>query len=150
VPLFGKEGQGEISAVFMSPKQIPLDPPFAKGGKFCSSLLHPNYDTVSKWEMRSRFDYLGYHGEWHRALCARIEWRTKQQKWYIESMSTMISEVYDALKEAGASEEKARKAAVASYENRFARMEGDLGVVKWMIGFNLAMTVAVLWKVFSA
>jgi len=88
----------------------------------------------------------------HRALCARIEWRTKQQKWYIESMSTMISEVYDALKEAGASEEKARKAAeaVASYENRFARIEGDLGVVKWMIGFNLAMTVAVLWKVFSA
>jgi hypothetical protein len=52
----------------------------------------------------------------------------------------------------GASEEKARKAAeaVASYENRFARIEGDLGVVKWIIGFNLAMTVAVLWKVFSA
>jgi hypothetical protein len=40
--------------------------------------------------------------------------------------------------------------AVASYENRFARIEGDLAVVKWMIGFNLAMTVAVLWKVFSA
>ena len=80
------------------------------------------------------------------------EWRTNQKKWYIESMSTMISEVYDALKEAGASEEKARKAAeaVASYENRFARIEGDLGVVKWMLGFNLAMTVAVLWKVFSA
>ncbi len=67
-------------------------------------------------------------------------------------MSTMISEVYDALKEAGASEEKARKAAeaVATYENRFARIESDLAVVKWMIGFNLAMTVAVLWKVFSA
>jgi hypothetical protein len=54
-------------------------------------------------------------------------------------MSTMISEVYDALKEAG-----------ASYENRFARMESDLTVLKWMVGFNLAMTVAVLWKVFSA
>ena len=64
-------------------------------------------------------------------------------------MSTMISEVYDALKEAGASEDKARKAAVASYENRFARIESDLAVVKWMIGFNLAMTVAVLWKVFT-
>ncbi len=67
-------------------------------------------------------------------------------------MSTMISEVYDALKEAGASEEKARKAAeaVASYENRFARMESDLTVLKWMVGFNLAITAAVLWKVFSA
>jgi hypothetical protein len=59
---------------------------------------------------------------------------------------TVISELYDALKEAGASEEKARKAAeaVAGYE-----IESDLAVVKWMIGFNLAMTVAVLWKVFS-
>lgn len=41
----------------------------------------------------------------------------------------MISEVYDALKEAGASEEKARKAAeaVASYKNRFARIDGRFG-----------------------
>lgn len=64
----------------------------------------------------------------------------------------MISEIYDALKEAGASEEKARKAAeaVASYENRFTRIESDLAVVKWMIGSNLAMTVAILWKIFSA
>ena len=42
-----------------------------------------------------------------------------------------------------------RKVSV-DYENRFARIESDLAVVKWMIGFNLAMTVAVLWKVFSA
>ena len=35
-------------------------------------------------------------------------------------------------------------------QNRFARIEGDLAVVKWMIGFNLAITIAVLWKVFSA
>ena len=48
-------------------------------------------------------------------------------------MSTIISKVDDAL-----------------YENRFARMEDDLGVMKWMIGFNLAMTVAILWKIFSA
>lgn len=67
-------------------------------------------------------------------------------------MSTMISEVYDALKEAGASEEKARKAAeaLASYENRFNRIESELAVMKWMLGFNLAMTVAILWKVFAA
>lgn len=66
-------------------------------------------------------------------------------------MSTMISKVYDALKEAGASEEKSRKAAeaIANYENRFSRIESDLAVLKWMVGFNLAMTTAVLWKVFS-
>ena len=91
-------------------------------------------------------------------------------------MSTMISEVYDALKEAGASEEKARKAAeaLAGYENRFtqldraldvldrkweqrfarvderfAKVEGEVVLLRWMIGFNLALTVAILWKVFS-
>lgn len=67
-------------------------------------------------------------------------------------MSTMISEVYDALKEAGASEEKVRKAAEAlvSYENRFAPIESDFAVLKRMVGFNMATTVAVLWKVFSS
>ena len=73
-------------------------------------------------------------------------------------MSTMISEVYDAFKEAGVSEEKARKAAeaIAGYENRFAKiderfaiMDGRLVLLQWMIGFNLAMTLAILWKVFS-
>ena len=73
-------------------------------------------------------------------------------------MSTMISEVYDAFKEAGVSEEKARKAAeaIAGYENRFAKvderfaiMDGRLVLLQWMLGFNLAMTLAILWKVFS-
>jgi hypothetical protein len=74
----------------------------------------------------------------------------------------MISEVYDAFKEAGASEEKSRKAAeaIAAYETRFAKIENDLStfrsevrgefsLVKWMIGFNLAIGIATLWKVFS-
>ena len=62
-----------------------------------------------------------------------------------------MSEVYDALKEAGAGEEKARAAAeaIAGYENRFAKIGQDLAVIKWMAGFNLALTTAVLWKVFS-
>lgn len=39
----------------------------------------------------------------------------------IGSMSTMIAELYDALKEAGASEEKARAVAktMADYDSRF-------------------------------
>ena len=63
----------------------------------------------------------------------------------------MISEVYDALKEAGASEEKAKAAAqaLANYESRFANIDTDLVLLKWMIGFNLAFTMAVLWKLFS-
>ena len=47
------------------------------------------------------------------------------------------------LKAAGAEEGKARKAAetVAAYENRFAKIESDLGILKWMVGFNLAASV---------
>jgi Ser/Thr protein kinase RdoA (MazF antagonist) len=61
-------------------------------------------------------------------------------------MATMIAELYDALKAAGAPEDQARKAAevVAGYENRFARTEADLTLLKWMVGFNLAITIGVL------
>jgi hypothetical protein len=66
-------------------------------------------------------------------------------------MSTMIFEVYDALKEAGASEDKAKKAAeaLAAYENRFNKVESDLNLLKWMVGFNLAISVGVLLKSFG-
>lgn len=48
----------------------------------------------------------------------------------------MMAELYSALKEAGASEERAVKAAeeAAGYENRLARIESDLLVMKWMLG----------------
>lgn len=66
-------------------------------------------------------------------------------------MSTMISEVYDALLAAGAPEEKARKAAeaIAAYENRFAKIEADLMLLKWMVGYLVAATTAILWRVFT-
>ena len=53
-----------------------------------------------------------------------------------------------ALKEAGASDEAADKAAqeVALFENRLAKVESDLLLMKWMIGTNLALTRAVLVK----
>ncbi len=63
----------------------------------------------------------------------------------------MIFEVYDALKEAGASEEKARKAAeaLAAYESRFSLLHTDLTLLKWMVGFNLALSAGVLLKLFG-
>ena len=70
-------------------------------------------------------------------------------------MPTMISEVYDALLEAGASEEKARKAAeaVAAYDQRFATLEtrlvqldGRVALVQWMVCTNIVLTLGVLWK----
>jgi hypothetical protein len=45
-------------------------------------------------------------------------------------------------------EERAAKAAeaIAGYENRFNKVETDLTLLKWMVGFNLAVSVAVLFK----
>lgn len=72
-------------------------------------------------------------------------------------MSTMISEIYDALREAGASEEKARKAAevMANVETRhqdlkheFASMRGEFSTIKWMLATNLTLTLLVLGKLF--
>jgi hypothetical protein len=43
-------------------------------------------------------------------------------------------------------ETKARTAAatVAGYENRFGKFQADLAILKWMVGFNLAGTVALV------
>jgi hypothetical protein len=69
-------------------------------------------------------------------------------------MITMIAEVYDALLAAGSPEDKARKAAeaIAAHENRFtamdqrfAKIEGDLKLLTWMVGFNLAATVGIIF-----
>jgi hypothetical protein len=62
----------------------------------------------------------------------------------------MISEVYDAFIAAGTPEDKARKAAeaLANYENRFTKIEGELLVLKWMVGFVIALDLAILARVF--
>ncbi len=61
-------------------------------------------------------------------------------------MTTMIAEVYDALVAAGSPEDKARRAAeaIAAYQNRFGKIEADLNLLKWMVGFVLAFCVAIL------
>jgi hypothetical protein len=67
-------------------------------------------------------------------------------------MATMLTEVYDALRDAqGVSEEKARKAAeaVAAFDSRFAKIETELAGVKWMVGFGVALNVAILLKLFA-
>lgn len=65
-------------------------------------------------------------------------------------MTTMVAELYDALKEAGASEEKARAAskAIADHEGRFARIDADLMLLKWMVGAILAGIVSLILKSF--
>ncbi len=63
-------------------------------------------------------------------------------------MSTMIAEVYEALVAAGAPEDKAKAAAraIAEYDTRFHKLEGDLLVIKWMLGLVLAGVVSLVLR----
>lgn len=66
-------------------------------------------------------------------------------------MSTMNSEVYDALVSAGADETKAREAAksVARYDTDIAEIKASLLLLRWMAGFTLAFVVALTWRAFQ-
>ncbi len=66
-------------------------------------------------------------------------------------MSTMITEVYDAFIAAGAPEDKAKAAAkaLADYDSRFNKVEADLLLLKWMVGFVLAGVISIVAKSFS-
>ena len=63
----------------------------------------------------------------------------------------LIEEVYDALKEAGASEEKSRAAAraIATYEDRLADVRSTLRLHSWILATNTALLIAILFRVFS-
>ena len=73
-------------------------------------------------------------------------------------MSTMNSEVYDALLSAGADEVKAREAAksVAQHDSEIGEIKASLSdikaslrIIQWMFGFTLAFVVALTWRVFQ-
>lgn len=61
-------------------------------------------------------------------------------------MTTMIAEVYDAFKSAGAQDDKAIAAAsaIADYQRDIAELRGDVKLIKWIVGFNLAFSVAIV------
>ena len=60
----------------------------------------------------------------------------------------MNREIYEALKEANVSEDKAIRAAesVASFDATFAKIETELTVLKWKVGTNIGISLAALWK----
>ena len=65
-------------------------------------------------------------------------------------MAVMLGKLYSALIAAGADPQSAREAAeeLATYDAAIAGIRSDLNLLKWMIGFNLALTLAILWRVF--
>ena len=78
-------------------------------------------------------------------LATFVQWAARRRH------AMLIEEIYDALIEAGASEPKARAAAKAmtNYDSRISKIESDINLLKWMTGFNIALTVAILFRVFS-
>ncbi len=73
-------------------------------------------------------------------------------------MTTMISEVYDAFKEANVSDASARKAseAIAAYEARFAnidlkieKIDGRLILVMWQLALLIGGVTALVIKAFA-
>jgi hypothetical protein len=66
-------------------------------------------------------------------------------------MAVMLSKTYDALIAAGAPDDKARAAAeeLAGYESRFAKIETDLAVLKWMVGVVIAGVASLIIKAFA-
>ena len=65
-------------------------------------------------------------------------------------MPLMMAKLYEALRAANVPDDAARDAAVeaAGYENRLSRLEADMTLLKWMVGFNLAIMVTVAGKLF--
>ncbi len=67
-------------------------------------------------------------------------------------MTVVVAGVNDAVKDAGASDEKARKAAepLTQHDQRFANIDTDLAVLNWVLGFTLVGVVTLIAKVFTA
>jgi len=65
-------------------------------------------------------------------------------------MAIMLSKTYEALKAAGAPDDKAREAAeeIAAYDNRLANIEPDVRLLKWMMGLVLAGVLSLVVKAF--
>jgi hypothetical protein len=66
-------------------------------------------------------------------------------------MTMMLTELYDAFKEAKVSDETARKAAeaVASYDSRLAGIDTRLSVLTWMVATNIVITLGVLGRLLT-
>jgi len=66
-------------------------------------------------------------------------------------MALRLGALHDALLDGGTDPVLAQKAAeeVANYEHRLASVETKLSVLQWMVGTNVAISLAIFWRVFS-
>jgi hypothetical protein len=68
-----------------------------------------------------------------------------------DDVPLMLGQLYAALRSANVPDEHARASAeeVAGFESRIGRIEGDLSVIKWMLGTIAALGLGNLWLSFN-
>lgn len=66
-------------------------------------------------------------------------------------MAVILEKTYRALRAANVPDDQAAEAAaeLAQYENRFASLDVKVTLLTGMVGFNLALSVAILFRVFG-
>jgi hypothetical protein len=69
-------------------------------------------------------------------------------------MTTINLDLLDALRKLGVDEETARRAAQADKDHLatkvdLAEIKGEITLVKWMVGFNLALSFGILGKLLA-
>ncbi len=66
-------------------------------------------------------------------------------------MALRLGALEDAFLAANVPPEKAAKAAeeLANYESRLASVDTRLSLLSWMVTFNLALSVAIMFRVFT-
>lgn len=66
-------------------------------------------------------------------------------------MTARNQEVYEALKAANIPEDKAIRAAesVAAFDTRHSKVERSLTLIKWMLGFNIAVSLSAVYLLFG-
>lgn len=67
-------------------------------------------------------------------------------------MALMMGKLHEALVAAGVDQSKAREAAeeVATHEASLADLRATQRLHTWILSFNTAMLLAILWKVFAS
>lgn len=69
-------------------------------------------------------------------------------------MSKAVIEIYEALKTAGVPEDKETAAAKAvadvGQEDRLSKIEGELKVIKWMLGILITMNIGIILMLIKA